>query len=268
MKSTFTKALKSEINIVPIDLRLEEPQQMEAINSIYHQQHGKKVNIKKSAPSTHLGHQPKQLLTVISKHQKISINVIQILSKIPSSMEIFYIPNLYVTIRTKFSKGEDAKNYIKAILQNVATNTMMIFTDDSAQGNPGSTGSDVVIKNPGHRNLPIKLAKAITSSGTSYEGEIEAIKLGTGNAFENIVQANSVFIYTDSQSAIKAIMAQSRESYHNETIPKIRDNFIQISSFVEHIKLIYCPPLKGIKKNEIADNLAKTASKEASHLPP
>ena len=52
--------------------------------------------------------------------------------------------------------------------------------------------------------------------------------------FENIGQANSLFIYTDSQSAIKAIMAQSRESYNNETITKIRDNLMQISSLLEH----------------------------------
>ena len=63
-------------------------------------------------------------------------------------------------------------------------------------------------------------------------------------------------------------MAQSRESYHNETITKTRDNLTQISSLVEHIKLIYCPAHKGIRENEIADNLAKTASKKASHLPP
>ena len=37
---------------------------------------------------------------------------------------------------------------------------------------------------------------------------------------------------------------------------------------MEHIKLIYCQADKGIKENKIADNLAKTASKKASHLPP
>ena len=182
-------------------------------------------------------------------------------------MEFFYIPNLSVTIPTKFSSDEREKNYITEIQQDVTTNTMMIFTDGSAQGNPFPAGSGVVIKNPGEHNSPVKLAKAITSWGSSYEGDIEAIKLGTDYAFENIGQAHSLFVYTDSQSAIKAIMAQSRESYHNETITKIRDNLTQISSLVEHIKL-YCPAHKGIKKNEIADKLAKTASKKASHLPP
>ena len=63
-------------------------------------------------------------------------------------------------------------------------------------------------------------------------------------------------------------MVQSRESYHNETITKIRDNLIHISSLVEHIKLIYCPVDKSIKENEIANILAKAASKKASRLLP
>ena len=53
-------------------------------------------------------------------------------------------------------------------------------------------------------------------------------------------------------------MVQSRESYHNETITKIRDIIIQISSLLEHIKLIYYPPYQGIKENEIGYNLAKS----------
>ena len=273
MKSTPTEALESELNIVTIDLRLEELQRMEAKKLQKNDQFitnnmGKKVNSKKLTPLTHLGHQAKQVLTVLSKYQKININAIQIPSEIPPSMEIFYISNLFVTLPIKFSSDEDKKNYITEIQQDDATNTMMIFTDSSAQGNPSSTGSGVVIKNPGHHNSPVKVAKAITSCGTSYEGEIEAIKLGTDNAFQNIGQANSLFIYTNSQSAIKAIMAQSRESYHNETKTKIRGSLIQTSSLVEHIKLIYSPTHKGIKENEIADNLAKTASKKACHLPP
>ena len=146
---------------------------------------GKKVNSKKLTPLTHLGYQAKQVLAVLSKHQKISINAIQIPSEIPPSMEIFNIPNLSVTIPTKFSSDKSEKNYIIDIQQDVATNTMMIFTDVSAQGSPGPTGSGVVI-----------------------------------------------------------------------------------TSLVEHIKLIYCPAHKGIKENEIADNLAKIVSKKASHLPP
>ena len=80
---------------------------------------------------------------------------------------------------------------------------MMIFTDGSAQGNPGPTWSVAVIKNFGHNSLPIKFARATTFGGANYEGKIEAIKLGTDYTFENIGQANSLFIYTDSSLQLR-----------------------------------------------------------------
>ena len=55
----------------------------------------------------------------------------------------------------------------------------MIFTEGSVHGNPVPTGSGVVIKNPEHHSSPIKLAKVITTCGTSYEDEIGSIKLDT-----------------------------------------------------------------------------------------
>ena len=87
------------------------------------------------------------------KHQKISINANQIPSEIPPSMEIFYISHLSVTIPTKFSSDEGEKNYVTEIQQDFATNTMVIFTDSSIQGNPGPTGSGIVIRNPGHHHF-------------------------------------------------------------------------------------------------------------------
>ena len=63
-------------------------------------------------------------------------------------------------------------------------------------------------------------------------------------------------------------MARSRESFHNDTITKIRDKLIKISFLVELVKLIYCLAHKVIKEIEIADNLAKKASTKASHILP
>ena len=50
-------------------------------------------------------------------------------------------------------------------------------TDGSAQGNPGPVGSGIVIKKQGLQSSPIKLAKTVTPHGSSYAGELEAIKL-------------------------------------------------------------------------------------------
>ena len=113
MKSTPAETLESDHNIVPIDLRLEELQRMEAIKLLTNNM-DKKVTSKKLTSLTHLGHQAKQVLTVMSKHQKISINAIQIPSEIPPSLDTYiYIPNLSVTTPTKFSHTKVKKIILK-----------------------------------------------------------------------------------------------------------------------------------------------------------
>ena len=96
--------------------------------------------------------------------------------------------------------------------------SMLIFTDGSAQGNPGPTGSATVIKKQGLKSVPIKRVKAISSGGTSSEGELDTIYVGTEYARENLSSSNSnLYIYIDSQAAIKATIGQSRTSYHKNT---------------------------------------------------
>ena len=83
-------------------------------------------------------------------------------------------------------------------------NTMIIFTDGSALSKPGPVGAGVVIKNKGPKSTPVKLAKALKQIYTSYEGEIEAIKLAVKYANENITSAqDNLHIFSDSQAAIK-----------------------------------------------------------------
>ena len=146
---------------------------------------------------------------------------------------------------------------------------MIVFTDGSAQSNPGPTGSGVIIKKQGQNSTPIKIAKAVKYMGSSYEGELEAIKIATEYARDNISPSNdSLHIFSDCQSAISAVTSQNRENYHNSTIRAIRENLMDISPKVQNIRLVYCPAHQGIQENELADSLAKTASKEAKHLQP
>ena len=104
--------------------------------------------------------------------------------------------------------------------------------------------------------------------GSSYKGELEAIKVATEYARDNISFSNdSLHIFSDCQSAILAVSSQ-KEDYHNSTIRAIRENLMDISPKVQNIKFVYCPVHEGIEENELADSLAKTASKKAKHLQP
>lgn len=63
------------------------------------------------------------------------------------------------------------------------------------QGNDGPIESSAVIKKMGYHNVPIRLAKAISFCGTSYEGEVQPINLGIDVSLTNINQASSLLIY-------------------------------------------------------------------------
>ena len=99
---------------------------------------------------------------------------------------------------------------------------MMIFTYGSALGNPGPTGKGVVIKKNGQESTEIKIAHAVTKMGTSYQGEPQAIRIGTTYAKENIISTENLHIFVDSQAAIQAIIEQNHKNYHNITITEIR----------------------------------------------
>ena len=140
---------------------------------------------------------------------------------------------------------------------------MMIFTDGSALGNPGPTGSGVVIKKNGPESTEIKIAHAVTKMGTSYQGELQAIRIGTIYAKENInISTENLHIFVDSQTAIQAITEQNHKNYHDITITEIRQNLINISHNIKSIKFVYCPAHKGIVENETADKLVKIAAKK------
>ena len=108
----------------------------------------------------------------------------------------------------------------------------------------------MVIKNKGPKSTPVKLAQAVKQMGTSYEGEIEAIKLVVEYANENITSVHdNLLIYSDSQAAILSITSQDSEKYHNSMIRQIRENIMDISKKVDNIKIIYCPAHIGIEGN-------------------
>ena len=114
---------------------------------------------------------------------------------------------------------------------------MLIFTDVSATINPGPTGARAVIRKNGPTSLPIQLAKAVTSSGTRYEGDLEAVKISTEFAKENISdETENMHIFVDCKSAIYTITQQSNENYHHLAISSIRENLFGISTKVKSIK--------------------------------
>ena len=90
--------------------------------------------------------------------------------------------------------------------------------------------------------------KAVKSSGTSYDGKIEAIKISTEYTKENISDCTeNMHMFVDCQLAVLAIT--DNENYHHLTI-SIRENLFDISTKVKSIKIICSSAHKGIKDKD------------------
>ena len=75
---------------------------------------------------------------------------------------------------------------------------MIVFTDGSAH--PGPTGSGVIIEKQGRNSTPRKIAKAMKCLGSSYEGELDAIKIAAEHARDNLSPPNdNLHIFSVSQ---------------------------------------------------------------------
>ena len=134
-------------------------------------------------------------------------------------------------------------------------------------GNPGPIGSGLVIKKNGPESTEIKIAHTVTKMGTSYQGELEAIRTGTTYAKENInISKENLHIFVDSQEAIQAIIEQNHQNYHDIAITEIRQNLINISHIIKSIKFVYCPTHKGIVENETADKLTVDSRQMAKKM--
>ena len=105
--------------------------------------------------------------------------------------------------------------------------------------------------------------------GSSYKVELEAMKIATNYARDNLTLSNdSLHIFSDCQSVILAVTSQIREDYSNSTVRAIRENLRDISPKVRYVRLVYCTAHQDIEENKLADSLAKIALKKAKHLQP
>ena len=137
MKSTPTEALKSELNIAPVALILEDLQQMEAIK-IYQKNCGciktniaKTTNRKQTTPLMHLTSLCK-LFIHVSKTHKLDIEQIVIPQKILSVHEVFLIPNLKSVLPNEREYRKEQKQSPRRDLRQIHVNIYIwIYTRQS-----------------------------------------------------------------------------------------------------------------------------------------
>ena len=103
------------------------------------------------------------------------------------------------------------KQHLDLINKYINDNTMLAYRVGSALKNPGSTGAGVLIKVQGHKSILGKLPMAISSKGTSFDGELATILMATQYALTHLTKEHDSFnIYSDCQAAIGGITSHTR----------------------------------------------------------
>ena len=164
---------------------------------------GRNKEHKMGSPFENLRSLTKQILQFLSQTKKCNFHQLLLPKETPAPLELFYIPRLLLMLpETKLQLSvpldntNNIQHYISSILDTGTNKTMIVFMDGPAQSNPGPTGSGVTIKKQGWNSNPIKIAKAVKYMGSSYDRVLEAIKIATEYARDNISPSNdSLHIY-------------------------------------------------------------------------
>ena len=123
------------------------------------------------------------------------------------------------------NEGESTEEYINNLQEDTSDKSMLIFTDGFAQINPGPTGSAAVVKKQGLKSAPIKKVKAISSRDTSFEGELEAIYMGTEYAKDTPSSAPNnnlhIWVHRLTSSNKSYYRAKLRKLHHKENLMNI-----------------------------------------------
>ncbi len=132
--------------------------------------------------------------------------------------------------------------------------TIHIHTDGASSGNPGPAGIGVLLRYGNHEK---KISRYI-GEATNNIAELEAIRVGLSEIKNPKLP---VVIYTDSNYAY-GLLTQNWKAKKNQALV---DEIRALVSTFKHLRFIKVKGHAGDEGNEIADKLATSAIKEASH---
>ena len=161
----------------------------------------------------------KQILQFFWQTKKCNANQLLLPKETPATFEVFHILNLLLTLpetKLQFSvlldKTNNMQHYTSSILDTGTNKTMIVFTHGSVQSNIGPAGSGVIIKKQGRSSTLTKIANPVKYMGSSYEGELEAIKVATEYARDkSSLKWQSPHIFCFSVSNISCSLSEQRK---------------------------------------------------------
>ena len=187
IKSTSTDALESERSILPTDLRLEELQQYEAVKLLIKEDDYIQSNMIGRNKAHKMGSPFENLRSLTKQILQLSVPL--------ENTNNVHCGHWYQQNHDRFygwvSSIESWPNWI--------------WCDH--------------YKKQGRISTPIKIAKAVKCMGPTYEGKLEAVEIATEYARDNLSPSiDSLYIFSDCQSAKLAVTSQNKENYHYSTV--------------------------------------------------
>ncbi len=144
--------------------------------------------------------------------------------------------------------------------------TLIVFTDGSAPNNPGPCGASAVVYTHGISMLPVVLQRPVSRHSSSYHAELSAVDLAleySATLIETHVHFNTVALYTDCQSVIATLINGTPNGFH-QLVGNIHTKIKDLSATGVDVEIMWVAGHAGLTANELADNAAKEAAKNAS----
>ena len=204
-----------------------------------------------------------------TKRRDVDFTLIEKEPNMAMQYESDITPNLFVwrnhgnsSSRTK-EQREDLRRKTAEFLMTIDTDDIVCFTDGSV-ANPdkngmGPCGAGVVIYQNGLNNDPTINSIKVSKRSTSYHGEIAAIKecLLRCEVLNRKKHRANIYIISDCQSAIQAILSNKAPDSHIKEIETAIRSAKEISKMNTNIKLSWIGGHIDILGNDIADKAAK-----------
>ncbi|XP_064082977.1 uncharacterized protein LOC135198990 [Macrobrachium nipponense] len=138
-------------------------------------------------------------------------------------------------------------------------NTIHIYCDGSVNGNKAGCG--VVVREYYENDISVDatLSKRLEDETSSTAAELHAIHEGLKMVVNKI---KDIFVFVDSQSALLALNSKTPSS--SEVVVLCKGLVCRLQEKGLNVKFFWVPSHIGILLNEVADNLAKEATRKPS----
>lgn len=154
-----------------------------------------------------------------------------------------------------------AKKVAEEAIGNIPPRQPIVFTDGSANPNPGPCGAAAICYAEGINSIPITISSPVAHHSTSYHGELEAIRLAVDfcksrSAHHNF---NTLHLFSDCQAAMLSLSSGKIHQAHQSTIDNIQATISELAVLGVTTNIHWVAGNVNLKPNELADQAAKHA---------